>query len=983
MKETHYIADIRRTFFGSILGHDRLTFKTVDNVLCLSVNGKILHRFEGPDCRIRFEYGIFSVSLRIWDGYNSVTYDYIDEDDAKRCEKKLNDFLISYEIQTIKDEIPKLNFDITNGYLKDSKTEELIHNTLLLKKYFTKLKDLDPSSIEKIETDLIEKFKNKSDEIKDYLSIILNYCKSSSAQNESFVDLIRASYEESELKENKEFFDKAEKNPLTPMQRLSVVRDNDFNLVLAAAGTGKTSVMVAKALYLMKIKAVKSSELLILAYNRKAALELQQRIEQRAKVLGIDSELPQISTFHALGRKILLECDQSVHMSKLCDDEKKLNQWVANWERDFLHKHPFDYLFFYNSLYSREKNGIEINDNTSALRTLNDELVKSESERRIANWLCLYNIPYTYEAAYVAKRRIEPGFDYSPDFKLTDDIYIEFFGIDRNGNTRPDIDKEHYNKCIELKKQLHQEMGTTLIDLYSYEMFENTLFDKLEKRLLELGFSPKKKTNREIEELITSNIDKNVSSSLQKLLTNCLKAIRIENLNKDKILQRLKDADFTFADTIAKYLSRMVTDYVNTLKAQNEIDFDDMILTATKLINKKKWIPPYKYILIDEFQDISMSRYELIKAMYTHCKDVSCTKVGDDWEAIYRFAGGAVDLTTRFSEHFGQHSLTKLDKTFRYSKNIAKVAGDFVMSNPEQYKKDIETADDSDKPKIHLFSYSGDCDDISDYHNLYVEVRKLILILDKKSPESSVAVMSRYNHFLNGFKIYFTNQNRQENIKTSINIYYWTFHGSKGLEADYTILMGLQSGEIRAFPADNQDDKVVEALLPTSDDFTFSEERRLFYVALTRAKKHAYLFAQATRPSSFIKEMLKENYPLDVRDQCFTPEMQKTYKCPKCMNGYFVLCKGEYGDYYRCNSKVCNLIARVCPQCDSPMVDSKRESKCQNEQCAYSMPICDRCGRPMRIRRGKYGIFLGCSGYGLENDSCNNTREYSEDNEEA
>ncbi|MDY6419486.1 MAG: UvrD-helicase domain-containing protein [Succinivibrio dextrinosolvens] len=977
MEQIKHIDELRRTFLGRILGRRTLSFKTIDNVLCLYKLDAIQH-ILGSDASFIFEYGIFSSSLKISIDKNIYTYGFIEKSDAIRCEQNLKDFIINYLSNIIKKEIKTIQTSLRYEYLRDSKASKLMNNVQLLKKNIAELNNKDASVFDQISEDYFLESESIPEEVKKFLSIILDYCKNNYLPNDSYViEQIKKEYEESILQKHKDFFDHAEKNPLTKKQRLAVIRNNDFNLVLAAAGTGKTSVMVAKALYLMKYHDVKSDELLILAYNKNAANELQNRIKERAEILGLNQEPPQILTFHALGRKILLDCKQSVHISKLSEDEKKLWQWVSNWEENSIYAHPLDYLSFYTAIHAREKNGIEIVDNNSPLRTLKDELVKSNSEVRIADWLYLHGIPYTYEAPYVTKRRIENNFDYSPDFKLTDDIYIEFFGIDRNGNTREDIDKEKYNDEMNKKIQLHKEVGTTLIDLYWYEMQENTLFDKLEKKLVELGFQIKNKSEEEIKKLFVERMNNNQFSTQHKILLNSLKAIRVENLNKEQILQRLKAAGFSFAKNLTEYIQKLVDDYVNTLRENNEIDFDDMILTAKELIDNGKWLPPYKYILVDEFQDISEARYELIKAIYSHCNDISCTMVGDDWQAIYRFSGGKLELTTRFSEYFGPHTQTILDKTFRYPRNIADVAGDFIMKNPEQYKKKIETADNTKDSKIHLFSYMTGTEETCGEKSLFSNVRRYILTLDQNKPNSSVAIMARYNLFLDEFKRYFYEKNRNECIQPKIKINYWTFHGSKGLEADYTFIIGLQRNGVRDFPAENQDDKVVEALLPTADTYPYSEERRLFYVALTRARKHTYLFANDKQPSPFVEELLSPKYNIDIRTAWFKNENRSIFKCPCCKNGYFQLVQGKYREFYICNSGMCRIRPRICKKCGSPMLDERTESKCMNPQCQNTIQICERCGREMVLRKNnKNGSkFWGCSGYGLDKDNCNNTRQ--------
>ena len=299
------------------------------------------------------------------------------------------------------------------------------------------------------------------------------------------------------------------------------------------------------------------------------------------------------------------------------------------------------------------------------------------------------------------------------------------------------------------------------------------------------------------------------------------------------------------------------------------------------------------------------------------------------------------------------------------------------MKNPEQYKKKIETADNTKDSMIHLFSYMTGTEETCGEKSLFSNVRRYILTLDQNKPNSSVAIMARYNIFLDEFKRYFYEKNRNECIQPKIKINYWTFHGSKGLEADYTFIIGLQRNGVRDFPAENQDDKVVEALLPTADTYPYSEERRLFYVALTRARKHTYLFANDKQPSPFVEELLSPKYNIDIRTAWFKNENRSIFKCPCCKNGYFQLVQGKYREFYICNSGMCRIRPRICKKCGSPMLDERTESKCMNPQCQNTIQICERCGREMVLRKNnKNGsIFWGCSGYGLDKDNCNNTRQ--------
>ncbi len=781
-----------------------------------------------------------------------------------------------------------------------------------------------------------------------------------------------AYHEAFNLEQRQLFFDNVESNPLTHEQRLGVLRSNDKNMVLAAAGTGKTSVMVAKALDLIDRGLTTPSEILVLAYNKSAAEELKQRLADNADNAGIELiETPQISTFHALGRSILRESGIPTYMSVLTEDSLKLDMWVTNWVISYLTQNPKRLLSFI-SLFPEAVNPFDfstqaeyenhIRDNE--YRTLKGELVKGYQELKIANWLALHKISYEYEAPYVSKRRIDVGFDYQPDFHIANsDIYIEHFGIDRQGNTRPDIDKQDYNESIKSKRELHNELNTTLVETFHYDWTEDALEERLEERLRAVGVIPNKKALDEtLNELLAELSAGKQIATWSKMLVKSLQAIRFERLNEDNIFDRLKKAKISQPKQKTQILNDLHEAYVVELAANNSIDFDDMIIRAIEVINNNKYKPKWKYILVDEFQDISASRMDFINSIIAKGPDPSLTVVGDDWQSIYRFAGGKLELTTRFNELVGPHSLTMLQKTFRYNNSIADTAGKFVMENPEQYKKHIQTHEVVNEPQVYLLD-----DDSSKENGLYSRVHEVVNEIRESDPNGSIAVIARYNYLLKESRDFLGK-------KDSKGINFWSFHKSKGLEADYCILIGFFQGK-SGFPNGNREDAIPEALLPTLDPYPHSEERRLLYVGITRCKKKSYIIANPTSTSEFVSELLKPKYDINIVSQEFQEHHRKTFKCPNCADGYLRLIKGRYGDFYGCSSgKGCKVgKARVCEECGAPSVDRENESRCNNVECDNSAKICNKCGRPMKMRSGKYGKFWGCSGFGISGDQCKNT----------
>lgn len=783
------------------------------------------------------------------------------------------------------------------------------------------------------------------------------------------IESLRNHHEKIQLEKRLQFFDSVENNPLTHEQRLGVLRSNDRNMVLAAAGTGKTSVMVAKALDIIDRELADPSEILVLAYNRAAADELKERLLSKATKGNIALVTqPYISTFHALGRQILREAHIPTEMSVFAEDSHKLKQWVTKWIYEYVSEDPtrvFDLIelttppvdaFTFKSKAEYEK---YLRDNE--FRTLGGERVRGYQELQIANFLHVNQIAYEYEAQYVTKRRIEIGFDYRPDFHIKDtDIYIEHYGVDRQGNTRPDIDARSYVQTMREKKALHEECGTILIETFHFEWQEKTLLKGLKAKLAAAGISCNPMTPDEI--FVKLNGQQTIGTWAQ-LMTKALQSIRVERLNKDAIFKRLNAAKIHNSEKYSELLNELHKGYVSELKQQNAIDFDDMIIRAIQVVQEEDYVPKWKYVLVDEFQDISAARMEFIQSIIDKGPKPSLTVVGDDWQSIYRFSGGKLELTTRFDELVGHYTLTKLQKTFRYNNSIAKTAGTFIMENPEQYRKDIETHTKVSESQVYLLD-----DKIGNQDGAYERTLEVVRKIRQNVPNASIAIIARYNYLLDESKQTLWKADFKKNIE------FWSFHKSKGLEADYCILIGFFQGK-SGFPNENRDDAVIEALLPSLDHYPHSEERRLLYVGITRAKIKCYIIADPTAPSEFIMELLAPKYELNIASEAFKEHYQRMFKCPHCESGYLRLIKGQFGDFYGCSSGLgCSVgKARVCVKCAAPSIDMRSKSRCNNPNCGNEMKICELCGRPMKIRQGKFGEFWGCSGYGITQDQCTHT----------
>lgn len=863
----------------------------------------------------------------------------------------------------------------------------------------TYLRDSKIPNLQREVMSLISDFEQSSEIWRNYVAVDL-IDKLSALKKvlpvESHAQELRAQYEVRVQDEYSEFFSNVEKKPLNSQQRLAVVRDNDLNLILAGAGTGKTSVIIAKTLFLLKTRQARATDILILAYNKKAAQELMERYESRTKSIDFDiTDTPTIKTFHALGRDVLKQMNENISISMLQTDSVKLLMWVTDWLRSFIDESDTGLPDFIKILYepvnpfefeTRAEYEQYLRDNE--YRTFKGDLVKSYQEVIIANWLFEHSIQYVYEPQYRTKARIEVGIDYRPDFFLPEfDTYLEHFGIDRYGKTRADIDAKKYGEEMESKRALHKEQGTHLIETYHYEWCEGVLFDSLTEKLQAIIVNQERDAGckdadtefidkefervlwqpvrRPREEILIALNEMGLVSKKAEILLDCLAAIRVEDIHHDAVLTRLQDRKIGFSDIWAKILNKLVDDYLSELKRTQTIDFDDMIVRASGAMTLKQYKPQWTHILVDEFQDISNARMNLLRELVSSEKKPSLSVVGDDWQAIYRFSGGKLELTTQFEKLVGKNTISKLETTYRYNDNIAHVAGTFVMQNPGQYVKTISSQIKVDSPKVFLLDES-----IGEDKSLVKKVSMTIATLRDNTPDESIAVLARYNYLLQECR----DHNRGQGIR---DVQYWTFHGSKGLEADNCIIIGFFQGS-SGFPNYKQDAAVKEALLPLEDSYPHSEERRLLYVALTRAKNRSYLIANATAPSEFILELLAPKYGLHIVSERFEERYRRMFKCPNCSLGYFLTRSGPHGDFYACSTGLsCKVKPRKCEKCGAPSLDERKTSTCNNRECNHSMKICSKCGRPMRLRKGRFGQFWGCSGYGIKDDRCTYTEKTS------
>lgn len=786
---------------------------------------------------------------------------------------------------------------------------------------------------------------------------------------ETFKEKNNQQFIDKELLKYKDFFDTVEDKPLTKMQRISIITNEDNNLIVAGAGSGKTSVMVAKVLYLLDKGYVNPDELLVLAYNTKAKQELEERLSCKTKFL------PRIMTFHGLGNHILRVGNTKKILSTIATDSYKFNglirkiivEGLSNSEfADIIQEYFQEFFYPLPNIFNFKTEG-EYWDYLESyeVRTLNNEKVKSIEECIIANFLYINGIKYTYEKQYIIDTQTPDKKQYHPDFYLDDyDVYIEHFAIDKNCKTPPFIDNEEYVAGIKWKRSIHEINNTNFIETYSFEKYEGKLLSNLKQKLKKYGI-----VFNQID--INSLFDKlnkaDYIDTFTELLGSFLNHFKSNQLKMDVLKRKLRSIyeqnannnDYAIDDLIKrqkafiKIFEPVFDKYENNLKANNEIDFNDMILLATKYHELGLYESKFKYILVDEFQDISQGRALLLKELLKN-EQVKLCCVGDDWQSIYRFSGSDISIMRNFEEIFGATKRIDLDMTFRFDNQINDVATKFITKNPNQLTKNINTIKHNETPSVLIYYADKNNDSV---FNVLHEIEQNL-----KSPDkNTVLILSRFNKmkqkpkeegqesFAKILKGY------QDNFKT-LNISFSSVHGSKGLGFDYVILIDMNRG---AFPLEKIDDPILGLVLPQKENYPNAEERRLFYVALTRAKEKIYLIPDA-KPSAFIAELETPEYNVGVYGTADNPEK---IKCPKCGTG--LLIKSSTQKSYICShTNYCDYLIPVCNKCHKGFaILNPATNQMECFVCKDKKQKCPECDGYLVEREGKFGKFLGCSNY--------------------
>ena len=664
------------------------------------------------------------------------------------------------------------------------------------------------------------------------------------------------------LDTHRDFFDHCLKYPLDKQQRRSIVSEEDNCLVVSSAGSGKTSSIVGKVKYLTEIKGVAPERILLISYTNKAAAELTERMATN----GLRGY-----TFHKLAIDIIGKTTGA--KPSICDNTDSLFVDIYHklLDKSSFKKSIVEYFVDYQTNEAdweqrknerREQLSEQKNVQLKAMFPDMDGraiYVRSEQEQKICLALSSLGVKFRYEEPYEHQLADEMHSQYRPDFSIyfeqggvTKRIYLEHFGVDEHGLVPAWFAKEKgityeeanqkYNDGITWKKAAHEKFGTQLLVTSSADFHYSDIRDKLRKLLDDAGVPIQEKTDEELYDLVLPKGSKQEKAFI-RLVVTFVTLVKSSCKSVKEVLKQAKNADDERSVFIIKSDS-------------NQIDFTDAILQATEICRTSHPVE-YDYIIVDEFQDISVDRYNFLKVLREGNPPAKLYCVGDDWQSIYRFSGSDMALFNQFSEYFGATEINKIETTYRFGEPLVSLSSNFIQRNKAQIQKNIHSFSSEMRTELEFYAY-----DRRDYCNTIGQIVASI------PSDKSIFLLGRYSfddYYLSFMFQSIKEGNRFYYVIGGRKIEFLTVHKSKGLEADYVILLQCNK-DTYGFPSQVSDDPVLNYVLTKSDQFPYGEERRLFYVAITRAKIKTLVLYDKRFSSVFVDEFL---HPEKVSEESY------------------------------------------------------------------------------------------------------------------
>lgn len=771
-------------------------------------------------------------------------------------------------------------------------------------------------------------------------------------------------------------------------QRRVVLNEEDYCLVIAGAGAGKTTTLAAKVKYLVEKKHVLPSEILVVSFTNKAVNELKEKIQKQLHIPA------NITTFHAIGYSIIKKEQEIKNIfnsenlyfvineyfkKEILQDEETMKKLLLFFEEYFQieKNHEFETLksdpkFIEEQLHERSRRKI----------TLNEEKVRSFEEAQIANFLYRNGIRYIYEPEYPyclpKSKKI-----YTPDFLLIQGnrkVYLEHFGIHEDGTSNRYTSEElaTYQKSIRDKIFLHKQHQTEMIYTFSQYKDGKSLLSHLKNLLIRTGFTFYPISSTELLRKLTNNENNSYMRRMVYLLADFLRNFKVNGYSYNDFERMSRETNNVRTKLFLEIARQSYLYYENFLQTNQMVDFESMINTSysvLKTMKKNGKRLSFKYIIVDEYQDISRQRFDLTKAL-ADVSDAKIMAVGDDWQTIYSFSGSDITLFTQFLSIMGYGDELLITNTYRNSQEVIDIAGNFIQKNQTQIHKKLISPKHIKNPII-ILPYDNTRKDYKNKQNngalfefskILVKTIELIEKFNKKEGKKDldILLLGRFNfdsrRIINNEYFYFDSKTGKVVCKLypKYKITFMTAHSSKGLGYSNVIVLNGKN-DTYGFPAKIEDDPVMNLVTKRDKSYEYAEERRLFYVALTRTRNRVFLICPNTNPSEFLLEIKKD------------------YKN--------VVTLGKINENVLTSNKM------ICPICGYPLYYSKKKNFnkkmyiCTNDEeiCGFvtnnlkggkmGIEKCDKCitGYMLVRENRKDGtVFLGCSNF-KKNGGCNNT----------
>ena len=837
-------------------------------------------------------------------------------------------------------------------------------------------------------------------EVKGILTRFSNFQNLIDAQNDQYIKekmIDEAEYLDNILK------DSDPNIVLDDDQREAVLSDEDYSLIIAGAGAGKTTTVAAKVKYLVDKQGVDPKQILVISFTNKAVNELKQRI-----IDDLHIECP-IATFHSTGNAILHINDpqklnivdgsklyyviQDYFRTSVLRNETVVNSLILFFASYF--DAPYDekdLVTFFNQIaksnFTTMRSELDefkrqvVDAKTKRTETILNEIMRSRQEVEIANFLYLNGIDYEYEPLYKYDIMFARK-PYTPDFLLKQDdneAYLEHFGITEDGrNNRYSTDElASYIEAIKEKKALHGQHGTTLLYTFSGYNDRRPLVDHLRELLEENGFELRPRSNKEIlEKLVTSEENKYIRK-LVNLICRFISNFKTNGYTVDEFNRMYHSTQNVRTRLFLNICQDCFVEYERWLKEHDSVDFEDLINESARVLKNVKEMKQkldFKYIIVDEYQDISRQRFDLVKEL-SEVTDAKIIAVGDDWQSIYAFSGSDITLFTKFAEKMGHAKLLKIVRTYRNSQEVIDIAGGFIQKNKEQIDKDLKSSKHIDDPVI-IYTYDGRYKGKKDNnrsgvnyaiaHAIETALEQIMAYnkAENKREDGSILLLGRFGFDgdrleKSGLFEYISRGSKIKSVKyPKLDITFMTAHSSKGLGYDNVIVVNGRN-ETYGFPSKIEDDPVLSFVVKEDKTIDYAEERRLFYVALTRTRNRVFFIAPEQNPSEFLLELKADYKNVSLRGNWNdNPEMIETAKktCPIC--GYPMQLK--YKPSYGLRLYICTNEPEICDFMTNDIKAGK-----------ISVIKCDRCRDGYLIaRKGRNDEYmLGCTNYKKDGTGC-------------